>query len=343
MKSIAHTVVGSEGHRRSGHPERPARFRSFGKLGGESVGPHLAEVHPLPLEAEETLTVHTDDYLRSVRQAVARAPSLLDYGDTYVTSNSLEAALMAAGAALAVTRATLEREGTVGFSLARPPGHHATPNRGMGFCLFNNLALATRHAQEMGAERIMIVDFDVHHGNGTQDIFYDDPSVLYLSLHQQGIFPGTGDLAETGFDTGEGTTINVPLPAFSGHDGYLSIIRTLVRRAGQRHRPDLILASAGYDAHWQDPLASLQLTSATYYQIGRLLRECADDLCAGRLVLILEGGYKPDALYQSVLRSMEGILGFPEPDFGEEIPQARSPDLTAILERVLQLHRLGGA
>lgn len=340
MTAISYALVRSEDHRRRGHPESPERFSSLGELVATTIGDHLNPIQPTEISEDDILSVHSHPYLQALHEAVARAPSLLDLGDTYVTSSSLDAARKAAGAALIVTEATLHSAQTVGFSMARPPGHHATPSRGMGFCLLNNVALAARHAQGMGVERILIVDFDVHHGNGTQEIFYQDPSVFYFSLHQRGIFPGTGNIEETGLGAGEGTTMNIPLPAFSGHQDYLRLLRSMLLRIGERFEPQLILVSAGYDAHWRDPLARLQLTSDTYYHIGRSIQECADRHCDGRLAFMLEGGYDPEVLRICVLKTLQALAGLPEPESTPERVPRPSPDLADLLERVLQHHGL---
>ena len=200
---------------------------------------------------------------------------------------------LAAGGLCNVVGAVLQGEAANGFALVRPPGHHATPDRAMGFCLYNNVAIAARAAQaEHGLERVLIVDFDVHHGNGTQDAFYEDGSVLFFSTHQYPFYPGTGHWRETGSGRGAGTTVNVPMPAGVGDSGYFEAFDTVLAPIARRFQPQFILVSAGYDAHWNDPLAGMHLSIPGYAALIDRLLVLADELCGGRMVLTLEGGYQ---------------------------------------------------
>jgi acetoin utilization deacetylase AcuC-like enzyme len=301
----------------------------------------LEFVEPIELQSKQLELIHSAGYLDQLGQAVARGPGLLDFGDTYITQASFAAALKSAGAALAILEYTMASEGRRGFSLARPPGHHATAFRGMGFCLINNIALAAQHAINMGWERVMIIDFDVHHGNGTQDIFYDHPQVLYLSTHQRGIYPGTGAIEETGLGAGQGTTINVPLPAFTGDAGFERIYADVIAPAARKFLPQILLISAGYDAHWQDPLAQLQLTTQGFGQLAKDLVSLADELCAGRILFVLEGGYNPESLFEAVQASLDAMIGRDPPAMQTtQFPTVAEPDIKPILEAVIHTHRL---
>jgi acetoin utilization deacetylase AcuC-like enzyme len=293
-------------HVAAGHPERPERVAS--------ILEHLAQQEDLvglpriePIEMDEAVVelVHTPAHAAAVRAMAERGGGWFD-GDTYCAPGSHAAALRSVGAALTAVDAVCDGRSTHAFSISRPPGHHATAGRAMGFCLFNNLAIAVRHAQRRGRERIAIVDIDVHHGNGTEEIFWDDPSVLYASLHQSPLYPGTGTATARGGATAPGLTLNVPLPAGTTGDEWLRGFDGAVLPAVVGFRPDLVLVSAGYDAHAADPLASLDLSAATYAQAAARLRDLCTDLGGGS-VWVLEGGYDLGALGESVAATLRGL------------------------------------
>jgi acetoin utilization deacetylase AcuC-like enzyme len=250
-------------------------------------------------------------------------------------------ALLAAGGAIRAVEAVLGGEAASAFALVRPPGHHAVPAEPMGFCLFNNIAIAARYAQRnLGIERVMIVDFDVHHGNGTQDIFYADPSVLFVSSHQEGIYPLTGAADETGAGEGRGANINLPLPYAAGDQAFRQLMAQIVEPAADRFRPNLLLVSAGFDAHWLDPLAGLQLTLSGYAHLAARLQHIAHQHCAGRLVCVLEGGYHLAALTGGVTTLLRTFLGeshLPDPLGPAPRPE---PDVSARLDRFRHIHAL---
>ncbi len=296
-------------HRLPGHPERPERLeRVMETLRREGLLECLDGLEPVPATEAEIELVHSPAHLQRVRQVAARGGGHLD-PDTYVNAQSYEVALLAAGGVNTAVRAVLGGKVGNAFCLVRPPGHHATPERGMGFCLFNNVAIAARVAQgECGLERVMIVDFDVHHGNGTQDVFFQDPSVLYFSTHEYPFYPGTGHWRDTGRRQGEGTTVNVPLPAGVGDAGYAAVFRSLLWPVARRFRPQLVLVSAGFDAHWSDPLAMMRLSLTGYAHLVRELCEIAQTLCDGHIVFVLEGGYHLDVLAYGVLNTFYALL-----------------------------------
>ena len=288
-----------------GHPERPDRIRALeGELERRDWLGWERRQAPRATE-EQLLSVHPPEYVETVRRLSERGGAF-DM-DTPLSPGSWEAALHGAGGACALAETLLSDGERTGFSGCRPPGHHAEPARGMGFCLFGNVAIASRHALDsLGAERVFILDWDVHHGNGTNRMFFDSPEVLFASIHQWPFYPGTGRLDEVGEGEGEGFSLNLPVPGGSGEDVFLSLLEHVAEPAARQFRPDLILLSAGFDAHRADPVGGCSLDTATYEEFGRRARALADDLDVP-VGAVLEGGYDLDALANSVPALMEGL------------------------------------
>ena len=293
-----------------GHPENANRLRRIlSTLEAEGMLARLKLLEPRPATVEELQRVHTSAHVGRVQRVAEAGGGFLD-PDTYATPGSFDAALMAAGGVIRAVEAVLAGDVANGFALVRPPGHHATATRAMGFCLFNNVAVAAKAALAAGqVERIFITDFDVHHGNGTQDTFAADPAVFYFSTHQYPHYPGSGHWSETGTGAGTGTVLNAPLPAYVGDKGYARIFAELVWPLAERFHPDLLLVSAGYDAHWSDPLAQMNLSLAGYAWLQREIVALARALCRGRVVFALEGGYELDVLAYGVLNGFYAMLG----------------------------------
>lgn len=328
-------------HDSSDHPENASRLRAIeSALDASGLRERLLALTPQPATLEQITAVHLETYVEALEQVMSKAPGYIDPAPTYIVPESFEVAVLAAGGAIRAVDAVLDGQAEAAFALVRPPGHHATPERAMGFCLFNNLAIAARHAQQRGQPRVLIVDFDVHHGNGTQDAFYADPSVFFISTHQYqpGFYPGTGGADETGAGSGKGFTLNVPLPAGAGDAAFERIAAEILEPAADRFAPNVLLVSAGFDAHWRDPLASLQLSLAGYARLMRALRQIAARHCGGKIVLTLEGGYDLRALaggLTTVLRVLLGDADIPD-DLGPA-PRAE-PDLGKLLQRVKSIH-----
>jgi acetoin utilization deacetylase AcuC-like enzyme len=289
-----------------GHPERSERAEimdivadDWRQRGGDVVAPRSATL-------EQIARVHDMDYVRSIA-ALAGSSRALD-PDTYTSPESHEIALLAAGAAVDAVDHVLGAPGHRALALVRPPGHHAERDRAMGFCLYNNIAVAAAHARASGVGRVAIVDVDVHHGNGTQHMFEADPDVLYVSLHQFPFYPGTGEATEVGRDEGAGFTVNVPLAAGAVDDDYRLVFTDIVLPVLHEFRPAVVLVSAGFDAHERDPLGGMRLTTGAFGAMFRELRRVADTCCDGRLAAVVEGGYDGRALSEA-LRSVVHALG----------------------------------
>ena len=286
-------------HRPSlGHPEAPERYDAAlqGALLGLADSGHVT-LQPRPASEEEIRYCHTADYIEIVRDDVARGAFSLRTGDTEICERSLDAALMAAGGALVAVDAVMDGTVDNAFCIVRPPGHHALADRGMGFCIFNNVAIAARHAQwRHELDRVLIVDWDVHHGNGTQAIFFDDPNVFYFSTHQWPAYPGTGIVDQRGIGEGIGATLNCPFAGGAGSHEVLGAFREHLLPAMRAFKPEFVLVSAGFDARVQEPLCNFLLHDADFVELTRMVMAIADEYAGGRLVTILEGGYNLQGL-----------------------------------------------
>jgi acetoin utilization deacetylase AcuC-like enzyme len=292
-----------------GHPESPQRIRAITDALANYRRDGLVELPPRPATADEIALNHGADHIERVGATAGRPHFAFD-ADTPTSARSYETACLAAGGFLALLDAIMAGDAENGFALVRPPGHHAEANRAMGFCLFNNVAIGARHLRARhGVGRILIVDWDVHHGNGTQRSFYDDPDVLYASTHQYPFYPGTGAATEIGAGAAQGRTVNVPFPAGCGDDEFVAAFTDLIVPIAVQFRPEFVLISAGFDAHRRDPLAGMQMTEAGYRALTRMLMQVARDHAGGRVAAILEGGYDLRALGGSVTAVLDELEG----------------------------------
>ncbi|NNE94356.1 MAG: histone deacetylase [Verrucomicrobiales bacterium] len=285
------------------HPEAPGRIRAIQKQLDRAELPAKCEALEFrEVTDDEVRLVHTDGYLKTVLSEIdGKSSGMLSTGDTNFGPRSLEIARKAAGGLLNAVDSVVKRETKNAFCAVRPPGHHATADRGMGFCIFNNAAIAARYAQEThGLERVAIIDWDVHHGNGTQDIFFEDGSVFYFSTHQHPWYPGTGMAAETGRGKGKNTTLNYPLPAGTGMDDIGKAFRADFSKKMKDYKPDLVIISAGFDSRVRDPLGDFQLTDDDFVALTKILLEIAGEFGESRLVSVLEGGYNQKGLAEAV-------------------------------------------
>ena len=298
-----------------GHPERPERAHVLETVATRWAQKGNAVSGPRAAVPDELGLVHSASYLEQIRQTAGR-PAMLD-ADTFMSPHSHEVALLAAGAAIQAAEHAVDRREPA-FALVRPPGHHAERDRAMGFCLYNNIAIAAAVMLQRGLERIAIVDIDVHHGNGTQHMFYSEPRVLYVSTHQFPFYPGTGAADEVGEGDGRGFTVNVPMEAGATDADFALVHREVVAPVLEQFRPQLLLVSAGYDAHERDPLASMRMTSAGYASLVGGLRTIAAR--HGALALVTEGGYELTALAECLEASFASIVSAPA-----EQPSERSP------------------
>ena len=294
----------------SHHPESPERLRAIlSQLESTGIMSKLTRVDPRKAEKKWIKRIHAPAYVQRIDDKTPSSGYASIDPDTLMSPGSLEAAYLAAGGAMAAVDAIMDNQVDQVFCAVRPPGHHAEANRAMGFCLFNNVAIAARYIQERyGLQRVLIIDWDVHHGNGTQHAFEEDPSIIFFSTHQYPHYPGTGAGNERGQGKGEGTTINVPMYSGQGDEVYREVFQKVLVPAADAFKPEFVLISAGFDAHEDDPLASMAITTKGYGELTRIVSDIANIHCHGRIVACLEGGYNLQALAASVEQHILALM-----------------------------------
>jgi acetoin utilization deacetylase AcuC-like enzyme len=331
-------------HDQKGHPEHAGRIRAvLRRLEEAGLMAQMQQQDATPAAEEQIRLVHTAAYYQLVMSTAAMDRwNRLD-ADTYVGPMSADVALLSAGGVVDAVAAVLEGKADNALAAVRPPGHHAMPDRAMGFCIFNNVAVAARVAQEAyGLKRVMIVDYDVHHGNGTEAMFYDDPSVYFVSIHQWPLYPGTGAVTDIGRGAGRGATLNIPVEPGNGDANYAAMFEQVLWPAAERFQPELILVSVGHDAHWSDPLAGMKLTLTGYAHLAREMKRMADKLCSGRVVFVMEGGYDLDALSYGMVNIAHVLLedGDSIDPMGPVPGGNVEPDIAPLIAQVRKVHGL---
>jgi acetoin utilization deacetylase AcuC-like enzyme len=330
--------IQSPTHLYPGHSENPGRFSSLGDLDSKPYAPELLWLDSHPADQARVATVHSPGMIAEVEKAYLQAPAIIDYAPTYVTHSSARDAYKAVGGVLACTQSVIDRKARNAFAIIRPPGHHAEPDGPMGFCIFNNVAIATRAALEQGFRQVMIVDFDAHHGNGTQAAFWQEKRVAYFSTHQENIYPGSGGLEEA--PHARGRIVNLPLPAYSGDQTFALLTRKVLIPLIQQRQPEIIFVSAGFDSHWDDPITSLGLSSMGFYDLARSLVEQAEMHCNGRIVFALEGGYNPLKVASGLDACLRALTGT-EPDREDpDLSPYPEEDIQVRLSRLMAWHDL---
>lgn len=328
-----YTYVPSKHHFFTDHPERPERFEFFeNKL--NSFGAEL--IQPVRAKEEEIARVHETKMIQSIAEVCKQGTGIIDHAPTYVTETSYEDAMLAAGGVLTCTRAVINGDAKNAFAIVRPPGHHAEPDKAMGFCIFNNVAVAAQDALSSGMKKVMVIDFDAHHGNGTQAAFKDDERVGFISTHLWGIYPGTGWV--TDLPNAKKRIVNVPLSAYAGDKTFSVICDEIFKPIVQLFRPEMLLISVGFDSHWHDPLTSLGLTTQGFYDVSRKLVGMAEEVCGGKIVFVLEGGYEAEVVGHGVGAVFSALTNSPFVNEARDEFQGQEPNFELRLNEIKKWH-----
>lgn len=332
-------------HNLPGHPEHAGRIKAiWAQMESTGLAKRMRQLEPTAVDEALIAAVHTPAYLELLRwiDETKQERVHLD-ADTYAGPTAYEVARLSAGGVVLAVDEVMSGRAKNALAAVRPPGHHAMPGHAMGFCLLGNVPIAARHAQKTyGIERVMIVDYDVHHGNGTEAMFYDDDSILFISSHQYPFYPGTGAVTDTGRGKGEGFTVNIPLTPGHGDTSFAALYEQVVWPAAERFKPELIIVSAGFDSHWTDPLAGMRLSLTGYAHLSQELVKMADQFCGGKIVFALEGGYNLDALSQGVANITRILLG--DNDISDPLGSPgegyKEPDVMPLVGELRRIHNL---
>jgi acetoin utilization deacetylase AcuC-like enzyme len=334
MKTV-YSHVPSRTHQYPDHPERPGRLDVL----NPQLGLFNAErLEVKPATHEQVARVHLPSLIKSIEEVCKQGPGIIDHAPTYITQTSFQDALLAVGGVIECTHAVLNKDAQNAFAIIRPPGHHAEPHRAMGFCIFNNIAIAAQEALANGMERVMVIDYDAHHGNGTQEACMNDERFGFISTHQWGIYPGTGWIDDAPHATGR--LINVPLHSRAGDKTFARIHDAIFEPAVKNFKPQMLFISAGFDAHWNDPLTSLGVSTQGFFDISKKLVQLANEYCAGRIVFVLEGGYDPENVAHGVDAVFGALTDSPLKFEAHDPSPYSEPDHESRIAEIVKWHNL---
>lgn len=333
MNNTVFTFIPSRNHEYPGHPEKPGRL--------DVLEPRLdsfgaERIEPIRARHEEVARAHEPKLIRAIEEVCKDGPGMIDHAPTYITQTSYHDALLAAGGVIACTRAVINGDAKNAFAIVRPPGHHAEPQRAMGFCIFNNIAIAAQDALANGMERVMVIDYDAHHGNGTQAAFIDDERAGFISTHQWGIYPGTGWIDDA--PHAKRRLVNVPLHSRAGDTTFARISDEIFKPVIQTFEPQMLFVSAGFDAHWNDPLTSLGLSTQGFFNISRKLVEMAEEYCNGKIVFVLEGGYDPRNVAHGAAAVFDALTSRPLRNEARDPSPYTDPNHESRIHEILKRH-----
>ena len=333
--STVFTFVPSREHEYPDHPERPGRLDILEPL-LPSFG--AEQIQAIRATEADVALVHPVKMIRSLQEACMEGPGVIDYAPTYVTQTSYEDALKAVGGVLTCSHAVMNGGARNAFAIVRPPGHHAEPDRAMGFCLFSNIAIAAQDLLRKGLKRVMVIDYDAHHGNGTQAAFLHEERLGFVSTHQWGIYPGTGWIDDA--PHANQRIVNVPLPAYAGDKTFVRIADEVFAPMVRAFKPEMLLISAGFDSHWNDPITSLGLSTRGFYEVSKKLVEMAEEHCGGKVVFVLEGGYDPRNVANGVGAVFDALTSRPLGNEAGDASPYKEPDFESRLKEIRQKHDL---